>query len=100
MIACKETSKGLCFDVYVQPRASKSAIVGCHQDALKIQLTAPPVGGAANKQCIQLLAKALAVPKSAITITRGLTSRKKGICLKQPQGYGAIKKKIDHLAAK
>ena len=81
MLTIKRTDNGLAFSVYVQPRASKAAIVGCHDNALKIKLTAPPVGGAANKQCIQVLAKALGLPKTAVTITGGQTSRMKQISL-------------------
>lgn len=81
MITITETPGGLFFSVFVQPRASKCAIVGAHQDALKVRLTAPPVEGAANKQCIELLAKALAVSKSQLTITGGLSSRHKQIRL-------------------
>jgi uncharacterized protein (TIGR00251 family) len=81
MLTIKENRGSLTFSVYVQPRAAKAAIVGCHDQALKIKLTAPPVGGAANKQCIQLLAKALGLPKSTITITAGLASRHKQIRL-------------------
>jgi uncharacterized protein len=86
MLTIKKTANALAFSVYVQPRASKVAIVGCHDNALKIKLTAPPVGGAANKQCIQVLAKNLGLPKSAITITGGQTSRMKQISLKSPHG--------------
>jgi uncharacterized protein len=87
MMVIKESAGGFTFSVYVQPRASKCAIVGAHQEALKVKLTAPPVEGAANKQCIELLAKALTVPKSRLTITGGLSSRHKQIRL---QGAGTI----------
>jgi uncharacterized protein (TIGR00251 family) len=86
MLTIKATANGLTFSVYVQPRSSKAVIVGCHDNALKIKLTAPPVGGAANKQCIQILAKALDLPKSAIAITGGQTSRVKQISLKPVHG--------------
>jgi uncharacterized protein (TIGR00251 family) len=79
MITIKKSADGLAFSVYVQPRSSKIAIIGCHQNALKIKLTAPPVSGAANKQCIQVLAKALGIPKSALLITGGQTQRMKQI---------------------
>jgi len=81
MLTIKATANGLTFSVYVQPRSSKAVIVGCHNNALKIKLTAPPVGGAANKQCIQILAKALDLPKSAIAIIGGQTSRLKHISI-------------------
>lgn len=106
MIAIKETSDGLAFSVRVQPRSSQIAIVGIHQDALKIKLTAPPADGAANKQCLQLLAKALGLPKSALKITGGQTSRTKHIRIQPLQGeftpseLKALKQKLNHLAAK
>ena len=79
MLTIRQTGDGLSFSVYVQPRSAKIAIVGRHENALKIKLTAPPVGGAANKQCIQVLAKALDLPKSAVAITGGQTARLKQI---------------------
>jgi hypothetical protein len=46
-------------------------------DRLKVQLTAPPVDGAANEALRAFLGKALGVAKSRIEIVRGETSRKK-----------------------
>lgn len=79
MMPVKVNADSLEFAVYVQPRSSKVCIVGSHRKALKVKLTAPPVGGSANKQCIQLLAKTLKLPKSAVMITSGQTSRLKQI---------------------
>lgn len=102
MIAYKKTATGITFEVYVQPRSSVNAVIGCHDRALKIKLTAPPVGGAANKQCIQLLAKKLGLPKSALTITGGLASRRKRIGISFSSGStdkAATNSIIDHLQA-
>jgi uncharacterized protein (TIGR00251 family) len=85
-IAYKKTASGITFEVYVQPRSSANAIIGCHDRALKIKLTAPPVGGAANKQCVQMLAKKLGLPKSALTIASGRASRRKTIGISFPSG--------------
>ena len=71
------TSNGLRFRVHVQPRASKSEIVGMHGDALKVRLTAPPVDSAANEALIALLAAALGVPRRDVQIVAGATSRAK-----------------------
>ncbi len=104
MLTIKKRDGGLTFNVYVQPRASQIAMAGCHDNALKIKLTAPPVGGAANKQCIQTLAKALDLPKSAVTITGGQTARRKQISVKPIQGdftaeeIKALKSRLDLLA--
>jgi uncharacterized protein (TIGR00251 family) len=77
MIGVQQTSEGLCFKVFVQPRSSRNMISGLHQDALKVKLKAPPVDGAANKMCIEYLAKLLGVAKSSLEITAGLTGRNK-----------------------
>lgn len=101
-IAYKKNTAGITFEVHVQPRSSVNAIIGCHDHALKIKLTAPPVGGAANKQCIQLLAKVLGLPKSSLTIVSGQTSRRKRIGISLPTGSTdktATKSIIDRLKA-
>ncbi|MEO2068188.1 MAG: DUF167 domain-containing protein [Desulfurobacteriaceae bacterium] len=59
----------------VQPKASRNKIEKVEEGRLKIKITAPPEGGRANKQVIELLSKVLKVPKSAITIVKGETSR-------------------------
>jgi hypothetical protein len=65
----------------VQPRAKRTEVVGWHDDAIKIRLRAPPVDGAANDELVRFLAKQTGVPRSAITIVSGRTSRKKRILL-------------------
>lgn len=63
--------------VRVVPRASRDAIAGEHDGALKVALTASPVDGAANSALIALVASALGVPKRAVTLVRGQTSKHK-----------------------
>ena len=63
--------------VQLQPRASVNRIQGLHGDAVKISLTAPPVGGAANKMCREFLAQRLGLPKSQVEQIGGLKSRLK-----------------------
>jgi uncharacterized protein (TIGR00251 family) len=65
------------FAVRVQPRASRSEIVGVHGDAMKIRLSAPPVDGAANDALIELLAGALGVARRAVRVVSGASSRSK-----------------------
>jgi uncharacterized protein (TIGR00251 family) len=48
-------------------------------NALKIRLTSPPVDGAANKLCREFLADLFKVPKSAVEIISGETSRHKRV---------------------
>lgn len=73
----RSSAEGCLLDVYVQPKASRSEVVGVHQGSLKIRLTAPPVEGEANKECVKFLAKLLGIPKSDIRIVQGHKSRQK-----------------------
>lgn len=66
-------------NVYVQPRASKTAVVGMHDGCVKIRLAAPPVDGAANAALVEFVAEQVGVAKSRVRITAGLTSRRKTV---------------------
>ena len=50
---------------------------------MRVDVTVVPEDGKANKQVIKLLAKELRLPKSALTITCGLTNRNKTILLEK-----------------
>ena len=67
--------------VRVQPRASRSEVAGTYGDALKIRIAAPPVDGAANEELIAFLSKRLGIPKSAVTIVRGMQGRDKQVAV-------------------
>ena len=79
MVSIRDTSAGATFQVKVQPRAKKNAIVGEVGDCLKLALTAPPVAGRANEACIAFFAELLNVPRSSVTIAAGHSSRTKVI---------------------
>jgi len=59
MIHYSEKDGCLTFQVYVVPRASRSEIAGEHNGGLRVRLAAAPVDGAANRELIAVLAKAL-----------------------------------------
>ena len=64
--------------VRVQPRASRSEIVGWRADgALSVRVAAPPVEGRANAALAELLADALDVRRAAVTIELGSRGRDK-----------------------
>ena len=66
-------------NVYVQPRASKTAVAGMHDGCVKIRLAAPPVDGAANAALVEFVAEQLKISKSRVRIAAGLTSRRKTV---------------------
>ncbi|HWJ65041.1 MAG TPA: DUF167 domain-containing protein [Nocardioides sp.] len=66
--------------VRVQPGASRTGEAGpTGPDGaeLKVRLASPPVDGRANDELVRWLAKELGVPRSAVTLVRGQTSRSK-----------------------
>ena len=63
--------------IRLSPRASREEIAGERDGAVLVRVTAPPVDGAANEALVKLLAKTLRVPKRAVAIVSGETSRTK-----------------------
>ena len=81
MIPIKEKAGGVVFLVQVLPRSSQCKLVGCQGDFLKIKITAPPVDGRANEECIRFLADVLGVKKDQVQIVSGLKAKKKTIAI-------------------
>ena len=63
----------------VVPGASRDRVVGELGDALKVAVSKPPQGGAANKAVVKLLARALDVAEANITLVRGHGSPRKEV---------------------
>lgn len=61
----------------VQPRATRNEVVTHAGRSVRLRVTAPPAGGAANEAVRDLLAETLACPRSAVTILRGHSARTK-----------------------
>lgn len=66
--------------VRVTPRAARNHITtpdGDPQGSLRVYVTTVPEDGKANDAVRKILAKALGVPKTSLTLLRGATSRDK-----------------------
>jgi len=63
--------------VKVKPNSKQQSIEEQPDGSLKVHLKSPPVDGKANQELIVLLAKKFKVPKSAIAIKSGLSSKNK-----------------------
>lgn len=74
-----QATGGVTFEVRVKPRSSRSVILSVRDGALDVALRAPPVEGAANLELCKLLARTLGVPKSAVSIVKGATGRRKRV---------------------
>lgn len=77
--AIQQTPSGVNVRLYIVPRSSSNKVVGMHNGAIKVALTAPPVEGAANKALMEFLAELLGVPESMVSIVSGIRSRQKTV---------------------
>jgi uncharacterized protein len=59
------------------PNAPRSEVVGWLGDALKVKIHAPPVEGKANDALCAFLAETLQLPRRAVVVLRGESSRLK-----------------------
>jgi len=85
----QECPEGCQLTLRVSPRASRSEICAAEESWLKVRLKAPPVDGKANQELIAFMAKLLKVPKSAVEICTGESSRLKRIRIHgiKPAGF-------------
>ncbi len=66
-------------EVTARPGASRRGVIGVTGDRLVIGVNSRPEKGKANDEVIEYLARELRVPRSALLIIRGETSRRKTI---------------------
>lgn len=74
------------FALKLTPKGGRDRLDGWSEDSagrpfLKARVSAVPEDGKANAALVALLAKALNVPKSAVTIVSGTTARQKQIAV-------------------
>ena len=77
--------------IKVHPRASQDRVAGMVGDEWKLLLQAPPVDGKANQACLEFFARGLKLPRSAVRILTGETSRHKRIEI-----TGVTQEAVDH----
>ena len=63
--------------VHLTPKSGRDEVAGWRGGELSLRVTAAPEGGKANAAACALVAGALGVPKSAVRVVRGQTSRHK-----------------------
>ena len=63
--------RGIRLSIKVQPRARRSRVAGKLGNEWKLEITAPPVDGKANRAVIEFFAGALGLPRSAVRIVAG-----------------------------
>jgi len=77
----RATATGVELNVRVIPRARRTEVAGVRDNALLVRVAAPPVDGAANEAVIDLIAATCRVPRRAIRLVSGESSRQKRIAI-------------------
>ena len=77
----EQSAEGVLVRIKVQPRASRTEVLGLHGDTVRVRLSAPPVDGQANDELIRFLAKLLRVRQSAVRLVSGEGSRSKTVAI-------------------
>jgi uncharacterized protein (TIGR00251 family) len=70
--------------VSVMPNARRTEAVGLHDGMLRVRLAAPPLEGRANDVLVEWLAAQLKLPKRAIELRHGASSRRKRLSIDLP----------------
>jgi uncharacterized protein (TIGR00251 family) len=76
-IPFKKSKKGIIVKVKVEPRSAWKGLSGVTGDSVKVRVNAPPLGGAANKDLIEVLSEEFKIKKSAIRIIKGQSVKDK-----------------------
>lgn len=76
--------------IHVTPRSGRDEVLGIRTDAADtsevcVRVTAPPDGGKANKAACKLVAEALGIAKSRVSVASGHTARHKRLCVEADQ---------------
>jgi uncharacterized protein (TIGR00251 family) len=77
----REAKGGVDLRLHVQPRASRTRAAGPHGDALKLQVTAPPVDGEPNAEMLGVLSRTLGLPRARVEVSSGGGAREKRVRL-------------------
>lgn len=77
----RETARGggreATFRIRVRPGASRTEVVGFHDGALAVRVTAPPEKGRANRALLIFLAERLGLGRSDLVLVAGAGGRDK-----------------------
>ncbi|GFS91211.1 UPF0235 protein C15orf40 homolog [Trichonephila clavipes] len=67
--------------IHAKPGAKESGITDVGEDSVGIQISAPPVDGAANKELIRYLGEVLNLRKSDLSLEKGSRSKDKTVII-------------------
>lgn len=77
--------------LWVQPGAARTEAAGDHDGCLKLRIAAPPIDGRANDAVRRFVAERLGVPRDAVRIEHGTSSRRKRVRVETTLDAGALR---------
>jgi uncharacterized protein (TIGR00251 family) len=76
-MAASPAPAGVVLSVKVVPGASRDRVAGRHGEGVRVQVSAPPEGGRANRAAAEVLAAAIGVDPRRVALVSGATSPRK-----------------------
>lgn len=81
MLRLEQTAAGVIVPVRARPGARCTAVVGEHDGALRVAVTAAADKGKANEALVELLSTTFGIPKSSVELVSGPASLQKRFLL-------------------
>ena len=78
----RDTADGVIVSVIVKTKGKENAVIGTHDNALRVSVTAAPQKGKANASVVEVLAEFFGVPKLNVILRLGETSKRKSFLIK------------------
>jgi uncharacterized protein (TIGR00251 family) len=82
MVRLESHFQGTILPVRAQPGARRQGVLGEHDGALRVAVTAAPDKGKANQAIAKILGTSLGIPKSDVELVGGASSRQKRFLLR------------------
>jgi uncharacterized protein (TIGR00251 family) len=79
MLPLELTPTGVLLPIQVKPKASRNGLAGVHAGRLKVAVTAAPEKGRANAALLEVLADALGLKRSQLSLVAGETDPRKTV---------------------
>lgn len=83
---CLNKDGNIVIRIHAKPGAKQNAITDVSDEAIGVQIAAPPVDGEANGELIKFISKVLQLRKSDVCVDRGSKSREKQILIDKNAG--------------
>jgi uncharacterized protein (TIGR00251 family) len=77
----KRENDTVIINIYLQPGAKYTKIIGFYGDALKIRLASPPIDGRANHALLNFVAQLFDVSRCQVILIKGGKSRHKKVSI-------------------